>query len=155
MWIKSSDMDVNVRTRSKIPRFFSRLEEATLREEPSANVTLVLNARVPLARLTLRGTNFDVTHEWGEDNVIARHHVQVREWARRYSRDEAVCQSMRLIKVWAGAQRLNSPTEGGLNSLGWFVLFLSSVSDLLPPQHEEHDDEVVGGGKRGRVAAPA
>ena len=80
---------------------------------------------MPVAKIRVRALQFDVTHEYGADNSIAVHQRQVREWAQRWSRDEAVTSAIRVIKLWAAAKKLNNPSRATLNSLGCLVMLLA------------------------------
>lgn len=87
--------------------------------------------------------------------------MQVRDWARRWSRDEAVCTCMRIIKLWATAKSIHSPLTGGLNSMGYMVMLLAlageppvdtatrtqagepSLDRKMPPQPQMHGNGFV------------
>jgi hypothetical protein len=78
MWVAGSDIDVNVYTLAPIPKFFARLRSAVAAaKESDVKVEIVKSASVPLARICVRTLQIDVTHEFGDDNKVAQHHIQV------------------------------------------------------------------------------
>ena len=129
MWVPDSDIDCNMWTLERIPRFFVRLKQAVMAADGAAHVDIAAGARVPVARVRARGQRFDVTHEHGEHNPVVFHHKQVQQWVRQSCRIEpAIAVAMRVIKLWAAANKLNNPTRGTLNSLGFLVLLLALPS---------------------------
>lgn len=58
-----------------------------------------------------------------------QHAAQVREWAKRWMHDEAVCTCMRIVKLWAIARDLHSPMNNTLNSMGYMVMLLAVAGD--------------------------
>lgn len=78
MWVVGSDIDVNVHTLAPIPKFFARLRAAVADTKDSdVKIEVVKSALVPLARIYVRSLQIDVTHEFGDDNTVAKHHIQV------------------------------------------------------------------------------
>mmetsp|Transcript_4340 Transcript_4340/g.10247 ORF Transcript_4340/g.10247 Transcript_4340/m.10247 type:complete len:392 (+) Transcript_4340:53-1228(+) len=139
MWVASSDFDVNIFTECRIPKVFLRLKHALLAQEPTSAVDIVASARVPVMKIKARGFNFDVTHEFGNDNLVVKHHAQVREWAQRWAEDESICLCIRIIKLWAGANKVHSATSSTLNSMGYLVMLLSVVGRCTREARASHN----------------
>jgi hypothetical protein len=95
----------------------------------------------------------------------------VRDWARRWEKDEVVCMSMRIIKLWATAKELHSPMNNTLNSMGYMVMllavagqeqavlpenghFLSAVVDLLARFFSTYAASLRPGVARAVIHAP-
>ena len=85
MWVATSDIDCNMWTRQRIPKFFVRLKGAILAADASARVEIIAGARVPVAKIYAGGQHFDVTHEYGTDNPIVQHHKDVLLWVQRWN----------------------------------------------------------------------
>ena len=135
LWVQTSDIDCNMWTHARIPKFFARLKKALTAADPSARVEVIASARVPVAKVCVGGQLFDVTHEYGADNPIAMHHRQVLQWIQQKCRDDsAISIAMRVIKLWAAAKRINNPLRATLNSLGFLVMLLAlPLSNPAPP----------------------
>jgi hypothetical protein len=135
LWVRASDIDCNMWTHARIPKFFARLKKAVTAADPSARVEVIASARVPVAKVCVGGQLFDVTHEFGADNPIAMHHRQVLQWIQQKCRDDsAISIAMRVIKLWAAAKRINNPLRATLNSLGFLVMLLAlPLSNPAPP----------------------
>jgi hypothetical protein len=125
MWIESSDIDCNIHTSSCISHLFVRLKSAVCSFYARATVRIIVNAKVPVAKIVLPdGLKIDITHDHGEqDNE--RHNILVREWASRWQTNEVVCSSIRIIKHWATANKIHDPCSGTLNSMGYLVMLLA------------------------------
>ena len=158
MWVPDSDMDCNMWTRNRIPMFFARLKKALMAADPAAHVEIVAGARVPVAKVRARGQQFDVTHEYGEGNAIAHHHMQVLAWAQQWSRqDPAISIAIRVIKLWAATKKVNNPSRATLNSLGYLVMLLAlpacNEKTCLSSPSSERRASCGGGEQRGSPGA--
>jgi DNA polymerase sigma len=131
MWVRDSDIDCNMWTRARIPAFFARLKKAIMAADETAKFEMIAGARVPVAKIRARALQFDVTHEHGEENAVAQHQRQVKQWAQKWSsEDPAISIAIRVIKLWAASKKLNNPSRATLNSLGFLVMLLA-----LPEAH--------------------
>ena len=114
LWVRASDIDCNMWTHARIPKFFARLKKAVSAADPSARVEVIASARVPVAKVCVGGQHFDVTHEYGAENPIALHHRQVLQWVQQKCRDDSAIRSSPL-SLWralaAPAPRLASLTQ--------------------------------------------
>jgi hypothetical protein len=145
MWIESSDIDCNIRTRNCIANFFPRLKSSVCSVYPGATVRIIAKAKVPVAKIVLpHGLKIDVTHDYGIKEENERHNFLVRDWARRWQSNEVVCSSIRIIKQWATVNKIHDPCSGTLNSMGYLIMLIALLGpDEFNDRNSTTDQQLI------------